>query len=181
MRLLAVLLVLGLSAPVRAADPPCTTQDYSDPKKAPSWRCPGPGEGILVPDLPARPSKGIPAGAKIVLPNKTVTLDYDGVLMSKNRVLRQGLRIKGLRRLRWLDRHKGAELLDIEKKYVGDKLQAKLTLEKSRSSSYKSQRDQARHERDQARKWYRSWTFGFVVGVVTVSAAAVAIAYASRK
>ena len=45
-------------------------------------------------------------------------MDYDGVLMERGKVLKLGMKVTAGRKLRWLDRHKGAEVLSIEKKYL---------------------------------------------------------------
>ena len=182
MRTLVILALMGLCAPAWAQQPPCTTQDYSDPAKQPDWECPGPDEGILVPDVPFRPSVGLEAGASY---RKTpqvgeARLDYDTVLMDKAKALQLGLRIQALRRLRWLERHKMKDLVEVERRYVGDRLTAQLKLEQSRVKEAVQQRDSARKERDSAKKWYRSWTFGLVVGVVTTTAATIAIAYTAK-
>lgn len=178
-----LIILLTLIPSLAWANPPCTEQNYSNPDKAPNWKCPGPGESILLPDIRFRPSVGLDTGASYKKDDGTglTKLTYPAVLMDKDKVLQLGLRIQGLRRLRWLDLHKGAEVLKIERKHTGAQLQAKLDLEKTRSKTYKGQRDDARRQRDEAKKWYRSWTFGFVVGIVTTSAAAVAVAYAASR
>lgn len=179
MKIIIVLSVLMFSASVNAAEP-CTEQNYSDPDRAPSWSCPGPGESILLPEIKFYPSIGLDVGSSYQkLGGPKIELVYPAVLLDKNKVIQLGLRIQGLRRLRWLDLHKGASVLKIEQKYSESKFQAKLDLEKSRSASYKSQRDDARAQRDELGKWYRSWTCGFIVGVIVVSTVIVVITYAS--
>lgn len=182
MRSMVILVCLALSASAWGQQKPCATQDYSDPTKAPRWDCPGPDEGILVPDIKFSPSLGLPAGS-LVTPKgakKARLIDFDTVLLDRAKVTQLGLRIQGLRRLRWLERHKAAEVVKIERKYMSDRLTAQLKLEKSRVKEAVQQRDSARKERDSARKWYRSWSFGLVVGVLTTTAATIAIAYASK-
>lgn len=182
MRTLVILACLALCAPAWGQQKPCTTQDYSNPAKAPRWDCPGPDEGILVPDIKFNPSLGLPAGSSVTPKGakKATLLSFDTVLLDRAKVTQLGLRIQGLRRLRWLERHRATELVRIERKYMSDRLTAQLKLEQSRIKVAVQQRDQARKERDAARKWYRSWTFGLVVGVVTTTAATIAIAYAAR-
>lgn len=182
MKTLVILALLGLCAPAWAQQPPCTTQDYSNPAKTPDWTCPGPDEGILVPELTFKPSLGLEPGSSVILKGsqKGVLLDYPAVVLDKDKVLQLGLRIQGLRRLRWLERHKAVETTKIERTYMSERLTAQLKLEQSRVKEAVQQRDQARKERDSARAWYRSWTFGLVVGVVTTTAATIAIAYASK-
>lgn len=181
MKTFTILLVLALSAPATATEP-CVQQDYSDPRVSPRWDCPGPGEGIVLPDIKFRPSLGLPVGSSYRKSDSTslIKLDYSALLLDKNKVIQLGLRIQGLRRLRWLDRHKGVEVLRVERKYVGTVLRAKIALEKSRVMTLRDQRDDARRQRDAACRWYRSWTFGLVVGIIVTTAAAGTIAYIAR-
>lgn len=178
MKKASVLLILLWSAQAAAA--PCVEQNYSDPKVAPDFSCPGPGEAVMVPEIDTRPSKGIPKGAEIKLPDKLIKLDYDAVLMSRNKTLELGLKVKGIRRLRWLEHHKTKDLVKIERKFMSDRYQAQLDLEKIRTKTAVSQRDQARDQRDTAKAWYRSWTFGLIVGVVVTAGSTVAVAYAAK-
>jgi hypothetical protein len=182
MRTLVVLAVLAVSTPAWGQQKPCTVQDYSSPTKAPNWACPGPDEGILVPEIRFNPSLGVPAGSSVHLKGATKArlFGYDTVLLDRAKVTQLGLRIKGLRRLRWLERHKAAETTRIERRYMSDRLTAQLKLERSRVKVATSQRDQARKERDEARAWYRSWTCGLVVGIVVTTAAVIGTAYAAK-
>lgn len=182
MKATVALFTLLVCGPSWAQSGPCTEQDYSSPKKAPNWRCPGPDESILVPDLKFRPSLGLETGSLVTKKGakKPFRLDYSAVLLDQNKVLQLGLRIQGLRRLRWLERHRAAEAVKIERKYMADRLTAQLKLEQSRVKVAVQQRDQARKERDRARAWYRSWTFGLIVGVVTTAATVIAVGYAVK-
>jgi hypothetical protein len=179
MRTLVILAALALSAPAWGQQVPCMVQDYSNPTKAPNWRCPGPDEGILVPDLKFNPSLGLEAGSQVTLKGakKPIVLGYKTVVLDKDKVLQLGLRIQGLRRLRWLERHRATETTRIERKYMSDRITAQVKLEQSRVKVATSQRDQARKERDEARKWYRSWTCGLVVGIVVTTAAVIGTAH----
>lgn len=172
--------ILILLWSVNAAAAPCVEQNYNDSKTAPDFGCPGPGEAVMVPEIDTRPSKGLPKGTEIKLPDKLIKLDYDAVLMSRNKTLELGLKIKGIRRLRWLELHRAKDLVVIERKFISDRFQAQLDLEKIRTKTAVSQRDQAREQRDDAKAWYRSWTFGLIVGVVVTAGSTVAIAYAAR-
>jgi hypothetical protein len=178
MKKASVVLILLWSAQAMAA--PCVEQNYSDPKAPPDFSCPGPGESVMVPEIDTRPSKGLPKGTEIKLADRLIKLDYDAVLMSRNKTLELGLKIKGIRRLRWLELHRAKDLMTIERKYVSDRYQSQLDLEKIRTKTAVSQRDQAREQRDTARAWYRSWTFGLIVGVVITTAAAGTIAYIAK-
>jgi hypothetical protein len=173
--------LLALAVRAEGAEP-CVQQDYSQSEKKPRWDCAGPDEDILLPDIRFRPSVGLDRGASFRKSDQTglIKLDYPTVLMDKDKVIQLGLRIQGLRRLRWLDLHRGAKILEVESKYVGSVLQSKIELEKSRVTALRGQRDDARRQRDEAKKWYRSWTFGLVVGIVVTTAAAGTIAYIAR-
>jgi len=175
-----MLSILGLCAPSWAAQP-CTTQNYSNPDVTPNWGCPGPDESILVPDINFNPSIGLKVGSVVKgAISGDITLSYPAVLMDKDRVIQLGLKIQGLRRLRWLERHKAGDVVQIEKRYMFDRLSAQLTLEKSRVKEAVEQRNDARKERDKANRWYRSWTCGMVVGIVVTTAAVIGVAYASK-
>jgi len=182
MRAMIILLSLLLYSHSWATSP-CTAQDYSDSKKAPSWSCPGPEEGILVPDIKFNPSIGIGIGDSIFFKGKTkaTPISYPALVMDKDKVIQLGIRIQGLRRLRWLERHKYVDVLDIERKYISDRLTAKLELEQSRTAVAIGQRDAARKELSKARRWYRSWTFGVVCGVIVSTVTAVAVIYSAKK
>ncbi len=180
MRALVVLSILALCAPAWGQKP-CTVQNYTDPNKAPNWRCPGPDEGILVPNIKFKPSLGLEAGSSITPKGaKSILLNYSAVVLDKDKVLQLGLRIQGLRRLRWLERHKAVETTNIERRYISDRLTAQIKFEQSRVKVVVGQRNQARKERDTARKWYRSWTCGLIVGVVITTAVVIGTAYTTK-
>ena len=101
MRTLVIVLVASLTfAPVAWAAAPCTKQIYTDHKNAPRYDCPGPGENSLVPRLQLKTSAVLELGKKA---------PWAGILMDKNRVMTLGLRIKALRRLRYLGMKGAAE------------------------------------------------------------------------
>jgi hypothetical protein len=134
-----------------------------------------------VPDVPTKPSIGIPAGSSFIKKGgKAENLDYEAILVDRDKIVQLGLRIQGLRRLRWLERHKAMDTVEIEKKYMSDRLLAQIKLEQSRVQVAIQQRDDARKERDSSKRWYRSWTFGLILGVVTTTAATIGIAYAAK-
>lgn len=181
MRALLLAAFLGFWASPALARP-CTTQNYSDPDKPPNWSCPGPDEGILLPDIAFQPSIGLESGSYVVLrgTQKRLVLTYPAILMDSDKALQLGLRIQALRKLRWLERHKMAETIAIEKRYISDRLTAQLTLEKDRTKVALQQRDTALQELKRATRWYRSWTCGLVAGIITTAATAFAIAYAAK-
>jgi hypothetical protein len=150
---------------------------YADPKREPNYACRGPWEDVLVPDVQFRPSIGLAKGKPVSLP----ALEYDAVLMDRAKVIELGLRIEALRRLRWMDLHRSSDLLTIEQKYLRDTAAEKDKLAQSQVESYKNQLVQTQAELAKERRWYRSWTFGLVVGVVLTAATAAGVAIAVRK
>ena len=162
-------------APQVAPGAPCVDQGYADPLKEPNYDCRGPGEDMLVPDTPSQPSIGVPAETQ------APAQKWDGVLLDRIKVMELGLRIKAIRRLRWLDLHKSSDLLAIEQKYLRDTSTEKDKLAQSQVASYREQLVQTQAELSKSKAWYRSWTFGLVVGVVLTSAAVAGVAIAIRK
>jgi hypothetical protein len=150
---------------------------YADPAREPNYACRGPWEDLLVPDTQFKPSIGLPKGKAISLP----ALDYDAVLLDRSKVLELGLRIEAIRRLRWMDLHRSADLLTIEQKYLRDTAAEKDKLAQSQVESYKTQLVQTQAELAKERSWYRSWTFGLILGIVLTSATAAGVAIAVRK
>jgi len=171
MRWLLVVALLALPAPLRAQNPQCLAQDYSDPKKEPSYACPGPGEDALVPRLNPKDSVALKLG---------VPAPWEGILLDKDRVLELGLRITALRRIRWMETTSAGEKLASEVKFTTQSLRADLDLRTSQRESYKKQVTQLQTELSKERAWYRSWTFGAVVGVVVTTVAVVAVAYVAK-
>ena len=167
-------LVLLFLLPKLALADPCGPQDYTKEKPAPNFECPSPLEETLVPRLEHGPKESL----KLIF-NKPAP--WEGILMDPDRVIQLGLRITGLRRLRWNDTLKCQDTIKMEKQLVLDSKKADLDLLTSQRESYKGQLQATQKELEKAQKWYRSWTFGLIVGVVTTSAAAVALVYISRK
>jgi hypothetical protein len=130
---------------------------------------------MLVPENRFQPSIGVMAGDQAP-PQK-----YDAVLLDRVKVLELGFRIRALRRLRWMDFHRGAELLAIEQRYLRETSTQKDKLASSQLASYRDQLQQAQAEISRAGAWYRSWTFGLVVGVILTSATAAGVAVAIRR
>ena len=173
MRKLTVLAMFLFSYPALAADPTCAPQDYTKAKPVPIFECPSPLEDTLVPTLDPGPKASVK-----LLTSKPAP--WDGILMDSDRVIQLGLRIKAIRRLRWNDTLTLQDKMAAEIKLVEDSKKADLNLLQSQRESYKQQLQTTQKELDSARAWYRSWTFGVVVGVVVTSATAVALAYVSR-
>lgn len=154
---------------VFAAD--CPRQDYSNPKTEPDYNCPGPEEETMVPPLQMSDSLELLKGK---------TAPWDGVLMDKNRVLFLGLRVKALRRIRYIERQSFAQKIEAESTFLKASAKADLDLRTSQRDSYKEQLVQAQKDLAKAHAWYRSWTFGMVLGIVVTAAGATALAYSLR-
>jgi hypothetical protein len=128
------------------------------------------GEDIVVPPIKYRASIGLEADVIIKPENENqFKIDYPTVLMDKMKVLQLGLRIKGLRRLRWQDLKFFVRDLEVKTTFLKETHKAFLDLERSRAKNYKQQRDLALKEVSQLKKWYRSWPFGMAVGVTITS------------
>lgn len=151
---------------------PCGPQLYTDQVKEPNYDCPSPLENILTPDLPELPSVEL---------KKADPAPRPGILLDVNRVLTLGLRIKALRRIRWMETTAAEKKLESEIKYQQKVGEAKEKLLQSQVDSYKGQLQTAQQDLEKERKWYRSWSFGLVIGIVTTTAAAVGIAYAATR
>ena len=172
MRFICVFMAAMLfSSPIYSA--PCTTQLYSDSEKEPNFNCPGPGEDQMVypKTKPAQPTVAVKKGDKV---------SAGGILMHRDKAQRLGSRITGLRRLRY------EGLMSMRTKH-----QAELALQKSLSEAsaelYKVQREDYKKqlkykttELESANRWYMSFAFGLVVGIVATTAAAVGIGYAVK-
>lgn len=169
MRYLIAALILLL--PLSSAADPCPKQIYTDDKAEPDYDCPGPGEAALVPQLQLQTSVALSVKDKVPWP---------GILMDKNRVMVLGLRIKGLRRLRYLDMKSAREKLSNEVKFVKADSKAELDLRTSQRDNYKSQTVEMAKEISSLKSWYRSGPFWFAVGVVTATAGTLAAVMASK-
>jgi len=173
MRALVIVLVVSLTfAPVAWAAAPCTKQIYTDVKAEPRYDCPGPGEDALVPRLELKTSVALELGKKA---------PWAGILMDKNRVLTLGLRIKALRRIRYLEMKSALEQREAERKFEAAQFQATLGLRTSQRDTYKEQVKVLQEEVIRSRKWYRSPSLWFAIGVVVTAAGATALAIGLRK
>jgi len=155
-----------------ACEETCPMQVYTVPDKEPNYDCPSPQESVLIPDLPAKSSTGLKLGQ---------AAPFDGVLLDKDRLLVLGLRIKALRRIRYVETISSAQTLKAEVAYQQKVGKAQQDLLSSQVGSYKAQLQNAQEELAKERRWYKSWTFGVVVGVVVTAAGATALGYALRK
>lgn len=169
-----LILTLALLIPLPAHAEPCGPQDYTKGAPAPNFDCPSPLEETLVP----KPEHGLKDSIKLLTSKPA---PWDGILMDSDRVIQLGLRITALRRLRWMDTLTAIDKTKMEVKLVEDSKKADINLVTSQRESYKFQLQETQKELAKERRWYRSWTFGLIVGVVTTSAVAVTLAYVARK
>lgn len=148
----------------------CPPQDY-DSITPPNFECPSPEEPVMVPDL--SPPASIP-----VRQGESVTAPWDGALVHRNRLLELGLRVQGLRRLRWVDRLRLQAEYDIEQDYAEELCTARVGLAEAQRDAYQEQllASEARVVSEQA--WYRSWWFGVVIGVLATGGVVALTAYA---
>ncbi len=103
-------------------------------------------------------------------------------MVHRDHLISLGLKLQTVRRLRWLDRRRRAERLEIEERYqeqVGEaeeELRAAVTQQNRDILDLANRRAaDATAAASSASAWYRSWTFGFILGFV-VSGALVALA-----
>lgn len=171
MRHVAVLVLLFFfPMAVHAADAGCVAQDYANFNKEPDWSCPAPGEDALVP--------------KLEIANATVSLSrdakapYTGMLLDQNRVVQLGLRIQGLRHLLWIQAKQDQEFLEVEVAHVTNVAKLDLQATTAQRDNFRNQVTQLNVELERRNAWYRSWTFGLVLGVVLTTAASVSLAFA---
>lgn len=150
----------------------CAKQIYGDPKVEPDYSCPGPGEDAMVPKVQLKTSAALKLNQKA---------PWEGILLDTNRVLVLGLRIKGLRRLRYQDMRTAERVLDAKVKYDAAMYQATINLRTSQRESHKKQAQDAKAEVRRLNKWYHSKTFWFTVGFITAAAGATALAFGLRK
>jgi len=153
-----ILALLILCCPrLSYADTPCVAQDYSDPKKEPEWDCPAPGEDALVP--------------KLDITTATVSLTKDGkapfsgLLLEKERVIQLGIRITALRRLLWLQMRESSQLMKVEIDHAGSEARLDSQIAAEQRDSCRKQLAATESVVMKSGAWYKSWTFGFALGV----------------
>ena len=143
-------------------------QIYTDQAREPNYDCPSPQESVLIPDLPEKTSTELRIGQPA---------PFDGIFLDKNRVLVLGLRIKALRRIRYVETTSSARTLKAEVEYQQKLAKTQQDLLSSQVDSYKKQLQNAQEELAKERKWYKSWTFGVVVGTYSSIFVASAMVY----
>lgn len=162
--------ILFLSFPAHAQKQ-CPRQNYVDLSVEPDFDCPSPGEEDLLPKFELKESVALELNQPA---------PWGGILMDVDRVLRLGLRIKALRRLRWEEMRYCGELAAAELDYIEDTSRAELDLRTSQRDTYKSQVEILQREVRALGSWYRSPILWFSVGVVVAAAGTTAAVLATR-
>ena len=168
-----LLLFLFPSSVLAQAAPPCTAQIYADFTKELNCYCPMPNEDTMVPALDI-------SNTTVALAKGTAA-PFAGLLLDQNRVLMLGLRITGLRRLLWIElkNARAQQTLEVARTIEVEKQDAKAT--EAQNAALTARNVQLASELKTSQAWYRSWTFGFVLGTVITTAAAVSLAVVARK
>jgi len=145
----------------------CTPQNYALDEQ-PDFDCPGPGEAELIVPTTAPASVPVEAG-------QTITAEWSGALVHRDRLIYVGLRLKAVRRLRWLDTRLSVERAEIEETHRNEVAEANEEFCNQRVQHYQDQVATARAAVGRAGAWYRQFWFGLTVGLV-ISGALIALA-----
>lgn len=168
-----IFMILLVLFPVDAlGKDPCKPQDYSKAQE-PRYECPSPGEETVMPKAPEMKATQPLA--------KAAPAPHEGLLVDKERFIRFGLRIKGLRRLRWVDTQKHQDKLKLEVDYAKKSSKVNLDLAISQRDSYKKQTIAAKKEIERLNRWYHSKIFWAAVGAVVAGTAVGVGAWAASK
>lgn len=157
-----LILIALLSLPIDVeAEEMCGRESY-DTLEEPNFDCPSPGEVDLLPDL--RPPDSIPieAGVEISAP-------WEGALVHRDKLVEVGSRIKTLRRLRWLDRLQVLTEYQIQLEYQEGVCNANINHANERIKIYQEALSRANSEVDSSRVWYKTFWFGYTIGVISAS------------
>jgi hypothetical protein len=168
-----IFMILLVLFPVDAlGKDPCKPQDYSKAQE-PRYDCPSPGEESVMPESPEmKATQPLAKGA---------AAPHEGLLVDKERFVRFGLRIKGLRRLRWIDTQKHQETVKLEVDYAKKSSKVNLDLAINQRDNYKQQTIAAKKEIERLNKWYHSKIFWASVGAVVAGAAVGVGAWAATR
>lgn len=159
-----------------AKDKTCGQQNYSAATE-PDFECPSPGEVMFIPDMPLRPSIGVPAGSVIRLKGTAQfkPIAYEAVLLDKLRVIHLGLRVIALRKLRYLDGQNSKSVFSLKEKYGKDTQDALIKLYQSKEDKLKNKiLDMGRliqskdKEITRLTTWYRSPLLWFCTGATVM-------------
>ena len=163
-------LILSLMFPVElVAEEMCGPQSY-DTIEEPDFDCPSPGEEGLVPNLSPPASIPVEIGEMLTVP-------WTGALVHQDRLVEVGLSIKALRRLRWLDRVSVLAEYQIQLEHQEGVCNANIEHANERIEIFRGALDQANENVSAAKKWYRSFGFGFTVGIISAGILTALAAY----
>jgi len=162
-----VLLLLALPRVVSAQT--CVRQSYES-AEPPDMDCPGPGEDVLVPELELPASLPVRRGETVLAP-------WDGALVHRDRLVYLGLRIRALRRLRWLDTLRLTERCTIVSEHQEEVAQIREELLRAQAEDAERRAATAEQRSEGAEAWYRSVWFGIVLGAVGAGLLVVLAAY----
>ena len=157
MRAFIVILFVFVSSQTAIAEV-CGAQNY-DGEDMPDFDCPSPDEEAFVPDLTPPPSVPVEAGAY-------VRVEWEGALVHRDRLIEVGLRLSAVRRLRWADRLRLRAEYDIRAQYAEEVCDARILHARAVSDEYQSSLNQANDRISSSQAWYRSFSFGFVIGFI---------------
>lgn len=157
--LLATALLLIVLYPSLAFSQICGPQDY-DAKVAPNFDCPSPEEEVLSPDDRPPPSSPVREGQVVEAP-------WDGALVHRDRLIQLGLRIKAIRRLRWVDRLHLAERYQLELEHLENVRRITQELLESQVASLRQRATAAEQRAERSGAWYRSIWMGLILGIVS--------------
>lgn len=169
MRLIFVLMMSLILPTGVVAEEVCEQQSY-DTIEEPNFNCPSPGELEMVPDL--RPPSSIPVEEGV-----SIEAPWAGALVHRDRLVEVGLSIKALRRLRWIDRVRILTEYQIQLEHQEGVCDANIEHANERIEIYRESLEQANANVRSAKKWYRSFGFGFTVGLISAGVLVALSAY----
>ncbi len=176
-RQLAVALVFLFPSTV-TAQTICGPQNYDLPQP-PDFTCPSPDESGLVPDLNPPPSIPVQAGWKLLNAQGVVkNIEYDGAVVHRDKLIEMGLKLHAVRRLRWADRLRLKGEYDVGLQHCEDTHVAEEKLLKTQRDDIQARFTASQQAVSDANAWYRSFWFGFVVGIISTGALIALVAYA---
>lgn len=157
--------------PLFAQGEPCEPQNYSSPQ-SPDFSCPAQDELALVPNSVELWPASIPVtrGQSFVAP-------WDGILVHRDRLIELGLRLKAVRRLRWIDGQAVTARLSLEQRYRDRILSISRDHLRQEQERWQRENDVLRKSLASQGKWYRSFWFGYLMGTVVLVLAGGVVIY----
>jgi hypothetical protein len=140
----------------------CTIQDYTKEKPAPNFNCPSPMEEELIPNSDSPIKLSVPLLQGKVAP-------WDGILLDPAKVIKLGLTITALRRLRWLDTIDSQIRTKVNLRLIEDNYKTNLKLVIIQRDDNQLKLQQSQKNLVESQKWYKYWAFGVIVGMGVTS------------